>query len=227
MAPPAVNADPLQRLPDAYIFAPTLVTLAPAPTPTSDAVHRLASEVATRHLRLGRRGVAICGAASQTGVTLAAANLAVALSQSGVSTLLIDANLREPGLERLISPPAAPSGLLQIVRDGASRSEVLHREVLPNLDLLYAGGVTENAGRLVAGQRLRDLLGRSMRDYDCMIVDTPPSNRCAETLAIAGAVGYAIIVGKRNASFIDDIRVLSGELAKDGVTVVGSIFNSG
>lgn len=221
------NRDALRRLPDSYIFAPELVTLAPVPTPTSEAVQRIAAELATRHLQLGRRGLAVCGAASGAGVTLTAANLAIALSQGGVPTLLIDGNLRQPGLESFISPPAAASGLLQVMTSGALRSDVLHRDVLPKLDLMYAGGVADDPGRLLAGRPFRDLVGSFMREYGCMIIDTPPANRCAETLAIAAAVGYAVIVGKRDQSYIDDIRVLSSELAKDGVAVVGSIFNAG
>ena len=221
-----VPQDALRRLPDSYVFAPALATLA-APSPTSDVVHRIAAEVITRHLQLGRRGLAVCGAAAGAGATLAAANLAVALSQTGIPTVLIDANLREPGLDALISPPTAPAGLLQYMTSDVARSDVLQRDVLPKLDLMYAGGLVEDPGRVLAGGRFKKLVSSLMREYGCVIVDTPPANRCAETLAITAAVGYAIIVGRRNLSYIDDIRVLRGELIKDGVTVFGSIFNAG
>jgi Mrp family chromosome partitioning ATPase len=64
-----------------------------------------------------------------------------------------------------------------------------------------------------------------MRDYGCTIVDTPAANRSADARAIAAAVGYAVVVGRRSFTFLDDTNLLSQQLAQDGVKVIGSIFN--
>jgi capsular exopolysaccharide synthesis family protein len=216
--------DPSAAEPGVYEISPALVTLAQPPTPRATAFHNLAREVIDHHLRQGRRGLAVCGVAAGTGVSSTAANLAVALAQAGVLTLLIDANLRDPALDSIIRPGQATAGLQQLLRSERERPEVIHDEVLPNLSLIFAGGAAADADELLSGDRFREILRGCMRDYGCIIVDTAPANRSADARTVAIAIGYAVIVGRRNFSFIDDAGQLSRHLAQDGVTVVGSIL---
>ena len=208
-----------------YEISSKLVVVSKPNSAASGAFHRTANELIHRHLALGRRGLAVCGASSGTGVTFTAANLAVALGQAGVSTLLIEANMRSPGLEGLVRPLRASDGLQQLLRSQVERSDVIHHDALTNLSLLYAGGVAGDADELLAQARFRQVLRDCMRDYDCTIVDTPAANRSAEARMIAVALGHAVIVGRRSFTFLDDTLLLSQQLAQDGVTVVGSIFN--
>lgn len=196
-------------------------------TPEAIAVHDLATEVAQRHLTYGRRGLVLCGASYGSGVTVTAACLAVALAGSGISTILVEANLRRPSLDALILPSRPISGLVQYLRGEAARIGVINSDVLANLAVVFAGGVASDADELLASDRFRELLDHAMRNYECMIVDTPPANRYAEARTIAAAVGYAAIVGRRKFSFLNDAELLARELDVAGVKVVGSIFNRG
>ena len=210
---------------DRYVFSPSLIALIRPHSPGGEAFHRLAGEVIHHHLERGRRGLALCGASSGTGVTFTSTNLAVALSQLGVPTLLIEADLRTPALKDIIQPLADRPGLQAILRSGLDPGEAIHLDVLPNLSLLYAGGGSADVDQLVAGARFRELLRDCMRIYGCTLVDTPPANQSADARAIAAAVGYAAVVGRHGFTFLDDASLLSGQLAQDGVKVVGSVFN--
>lgn len=206
------------------MISPTLVAMVESHSAGADAFHRIASEVINRHLSRGGRGFAVCGASSGTGVTFSAANLAVALSRGGVSTLLLEANLRGPGLQNLIRPQEAAGGLQQLLKLEADREDVVH-EVLPNLSVIFAGGSAPDADELVAGERFREVLRELMRSYECTIVDTPAANRYADGRTIATVMGYAVIVGRHGFTFLDDASLLAKQFAQDGVEVVGSIFN--
>ena len=184
-----------------YEISPKLVVVSQPHSAASNAFHRTATETIHRHLSLGRRGLAVCGASSGTGVTFTAANLAVALGQAGVSTLLIEANMRSPGLEDLIRPLRPSGGLQQLLRSEAERSDMIHHDALTNLSLLYAGGPARDADELLAQARFREVLRDCMRDYDCTIVDTPAANRSAEARTIAVTLGHAVIVGRRSFTF--------------------------
>lgn len=210
-----------------YTFTSELVTLAQDHGPAVIAIQHLVTEVVTRVLDPGRRGLAICGASKGVGVTFTAANLAVALSQLDVPVLLIDANMRDPSLQRLITPPAEAPGLRDLLA-GAGEidlADVICPDVLPNLSVIYAGGVAPDAAELLAGDEFGALMQSCLRDFTLTIVDTPPANRWADARTICKRMTYAMVVARRDATFVDDVATLVGELQTDGVTVVGAVMN--
>ena len=193
----------------------------------SQPLRSLATEIIVRHVDKGRRGLAICGAASGAGVSFVAAGLGLALSQIGVDTLIVDANLRKPSLDQLIScDPPADAGLLQYLRgEAASLDGLVHAHIMPDLSVLYAGGLEPQPQELFDNNRFKQLVGACMRNHQLTIVDTPPASRCAEARRIAAVTGYAVIVGRRDVSYSEDMTALSRDLDTDGVMLVGSILN--
>ncbi len=75
-----------------------LVTLSSQASETAEAIRGLRTHIMARHVREGHRALAICAASEGVGCSFVAANLAVSLSQIGVNTLLIDANMRKPSI---------------------------------------------------------------------------------------------------------------------------------
>jgi len=75
-----------------------LVTLSGQVSETAEAIRGLRTHIMARHVREGHRALAICAASEGVGCSFVAANLAVSLSQIGVNTILIDANMRAPAI---------------------------------------------------------------------------------------------------------------------------------
>ncbi|MDZ4375383.1 MAG: CpsD/CapB family tyrosine-protein kinase [Phenylobacterium sp.] len=210
--------------PRRYTFSQDLVTLHDGRDSEAEAVRTIRTHLVARHLNDGRRGLAVCGPKAGVGCTFTAANLAVAMSQIGVSTLLIDTDLRRPGLEAFIRPETPPVS----ARDQADANDPLinvHPEVIPNLSLLYASSLSGSAGELLAGQGFRRLMDRCMRDFDFTIVDTAPTSEGADALRVASIVGYALVVARTNVSLLKDVDTLAKELQEDGARIVGSVLN--
>jgi protein-tyrosine kinase len=229
-APPARVLEPPSAAVDLDRFeiSPELVALgAFSRRKGAEAVFSLGSELLLHHFDLGRRGLAICGASQRVGLSFMAANLAVALSTSGLSVMLVDANLRSPGLDRIIRPLQEGPGLLQALTDGLAVADVVRHEVLPHLSVVYAGGVAANPQDLLESHRFPRFLESCLRDYDCTLVDTPPANGSPDGLRIAAILGYALVVVRQGVTYADDVEVLTRELRQDGVNVIGTVFNRG
>src|SRR5436190_5821478 len=113
--PPLRSGDrPMSVVPIAgedYEFSPALLTINAPNDAAAEAIRALRTHVMAQHIQLGRRALAVCGTAAEAGCTFIAANLAVALSQIGVKTLLIDGDLRRPSLQRYITSPKSGPGL--------------------------------------------------------------------------------------------------------------------
>lgn len=192
----------------------------------AESIRVLRTHLAAQHLRDGRRSLAICAPAANVGCSYVAANLAVALAQTGVKTLLIDANLRQPGLQHFFMPRRETPGLLQCLSDeNIGLRDAILEDVQPDLSLLFAGGETPNAQELLAGAGFKALIDACVRDYDITIVDAPAANTSADARRIAAVLRYALVVAYRNHSYVKDVRTLVGELTNDRVRVVGTYLN--
>lgn len=224
VVPPVLSSPDSQR----YEFSPNLVTLMGQRPEETEAIRTARTHLIARHIHDGRRGLAMCAATKGVGCTFASTNLAVSLAQVGVSTLLIDGNLREPTLEYFIKPPSPALGLKQCLEvDGPSYSSLVHPEVIPNLSLLYAGGVSENAQEALASGAFKVLIERCLRDFEFTIIDTPAASLCADGIRISTIIGYSLIVARANASRFAELGTLASQLREDGAEIVGTILNEG
>lgn len=207
-------------------FSPELVMLADPNGTRAEAIRVLRTHIVAQHVEDGRRGLAICSASEGVGATFTGLNLAIALSQIGLKTLFIDANLRNSDLETYIRSPEAARGLRQHL-EGANSSpdERLSVDILDNLSIVFSGGNTPLAQELLSGERFTTLVARCLRDYDVTIVNSPSANTCADGRRISTVVGYSILVAMRHKSYVSDIKTLNAQLIEDGARVVGVVLN--
>jgi len=225
-ASPANAARPLDLEDLSYKLSPELVTLSEGRPLEAEAIRTMRTHIMARHVEDGRRGLAMCAATGDVGCTFMAANLAVSLAQIGVKTLLIDADMRAPAVQKFIEPTVATDGLIQsLTSPDLHPYDLIHPGVLPNLSVLFAGGVAENAQELLGSERFKDLIDRCLRDFEFTILDTPPINLCADARRISTVVGYGLIVAKRHITYFTDIGVLAAQLQEDGAKVVGTVLN--
>lgn len=227
VSPPPAAVASADALPISYTYGPDLLLLSSASSRAAVAIRQTALELIAHHVSRGRRSLALCGVARGAGVSFLSINLALALAMDGVSTLVIDADLDQPSLETFIQPSHETAGLREYLLDPeVTSSDVIHRDVVANLSVIYAGGPSEIASELIGQARFADLVRACMRDHDLVIIDTPPASLSASTRRIAAVAHYALVVARSGASHVDGVEVLSRSLKDDGVEIVGSVLNA-
>ena len=192
----------------------------------TESLRALRTHVMARHVSEGHRALAVCAASRGSGCTFVATNLAVALSQIGVNTLLLDADLRAPGvaLPALgIEPPKID--LRAALSSPVNFNECVQRNVIPALSVLFSAGSAPNAQELLASARFKSLMDFCLREFDATIVDTPPANIYSDARRVSTVVGYSLIVARRNKSHINDIKTLAEHLRGDHANVIGTVLN--
>lgn len=203
-----------------------LVVLADPGSPRAEAMRLLRTQVIAQHIGLGRRAFAVVGASESVGVSYIAANLAVALAQVGIKVLLVDANLRNPRIDRIFDLDPNGPGLTSYLMMDANRPErVVSYNVLGNLSIVPAGPPVAQPQELLSSARFRTGVDILLRQFDVAIFDTPPSNENADALSVAGALGYGLIVARRDHSYVTDVQVLAEQLKAAHATVIGSVLN--
>jgi len=218
----AVSSDAEYR----YELSPDLVMLSDTRFAEAEAIRTVRTHVMARHMEDGRRGLAVCAATAGVGCSFTAANLAVALSQAGIATLLIDGDLRAPQIQTFIKPSVPTAGLKQcLAAPDRPASDFTHQEVLPNLSVMYAGGVAHDAQELLASEAFKRLIERCLRDFQFTIIDTPAAADVADALRIGSVIGYTLIVAKAHTTRSSEVAVLARQLQGDGAEIVGAVLN--
>jgi protein-tyrosine kinase len=161
------------------------------------------------------------------GCSFVAANLAVGFAQIGIKTLLVDADLREPSIDKLIIPPTTPPGLAAcLMAPDSQASDYIDEYLLPNFSVMYAGAATPAAQELLGRDWFEEVMNLCLREYEITIIDTPPANTCSDARRVSDIAGYSLIVARRNKTLVADLKTLVDQLTDDGVTVVGALMNA-
>jgi succinoglycan biosynthesis transport protein ExoP len=131
------------------------------------------------------------------GKTTVLANLAVAYAQSGKKTLLIDADLRRPGLTAMLGLRGT-DGLSSVIRGSDDTSQLAAAMVRPlgidGLDVLSSGPRPTNPAELLASTRFSELLGWAEGVYDQILIDSPPALATSDTALIGRLVDGVLLV---------------------------------
>jgi len=219
--------EPVPEPRSGFRFSRDITVLSDPAGPEAESIGALRTHLLAQHIRDGRRSLAICAPSSGIGSSYVAVNLATAFALAGIKTLLIDANMREPSMQNYIEPADEPIGLQQCLNDSSLLlGDAIQDDVLPHLSLIYAGGVAENPQELLANNSFKSIIEDCLRDFEVTIVDTPPSNESADARRIAAIMRYAMLIVRRNDSFVSDLKILSEELQSDRVKVIGTFLNS-
>jgi len=207
------------------VSSSSIVTVSGESTQSLESVRALRTHIMARHVSAGHRALAICSTTRGAGCTFVATNLAVALSQIGVNTLLIDADLRKPGVARAFGRQPGKADLQAALSTPVNFSDCIERSIMPNLSVMLSAGSARNAQELLGSMRFERLMDFCLREFESTIVDTPPANIYSDARRISTVVGYSLIVARRNRTHIDDIKTLVEHLRGDHATVIGSVLN--
>lgn len=140
--------------------------------------------------------VAITSAEPGDGKTTVLANLGACFSQAGKKTLLIDADLRRPGLTRLLGH-RGPGGLVDVLRSDCDVAELCGRHTrnlgVDGLDLLPSGTKPSDPAEVLTSVRMEQVLAWADSIYDQVLVDCPPLSAASDA-AIIGRLVYGVVL---------------------------------
>jgi chain length determinant protein tyrosine kinase EpsG len=172
----------------------------------------------------GRKALVIASPEPGEGRSYVAANLAIAFSQLGARTLLVDADMRNARQHRIFGLPDV-QGLSTLL---AARSD--HKSTFPvpgmtRLSVLPAGPLPPNPQELLSRPVFAALMKDLQQVYDVMIIDTPPARHFADTQGITFRAGDALVVTRKNHTSVANTQKVIKELAATGARVVGTVVN--
>jgi succinoglycan biosynthesis transport protein ExoP len=163
------------------------------------------------------------------GKTTVTSNLGVALSKAKLRVVLIDGDLRRPNLHNAFAVPN-DFGLRDILRGEVDLetmpTELLtHRVGLPNIAMIPAGEGKEDVVELLHSPHFSTLLARLSRDFDVILIDSPPILHMADARILAGQSDGGILIFRAGVTSREQAASARDVLHHDGVLLVGTILN--
>jgi polysaccharide biosynthesis transport protein len=143
------------------------------------------------------RHLVITSAEPGDGKTTLLANLAVCYAQADRKTLLIDADLRRPGLTALLNL-RGPRGLAAVLNNDGDVAQAALEHIqasgVPGLDVLASGPRPTDPARLFGDPRFAELLAWAATIYDQILIDSPPALTTSDTAIIGRLVDGVLLV---------------------------------
>ncbi|MGC4062628.1 MAG: polysaccharide biosynthesis tyrosine autokinase [Aquabacterium sp.] len=173
-----------------------------------------------------RCALAVCSADVGDGKTYFAANLAVAFSQLGHRTLLVDADMRKPRIQDVFGVGTSNNGLSSVLSGRAETNVIRPIDALPSLYVLPVGVTPPNPLELVQGIAFDLLLNELVSKFEYVIVDTPAATHGADAKVIAAKCGASVAICRQGITDAKAMRSLITTLDKSCAKFAGAIMNA-
>ncbi|MEC5151161.1 polysaccharide biosynthesis tyrosine autokinase [Cryobacterium sp. GrIS_2_6] len=176
-------------------------------------------------LDVGRtdRSFVITSSIQSEGKSTTAANLAIALADSGARVLLIDADLRRPKMADYMGVDGTV-GLTDLLVGRAELADIIQPWGKAQLFVLPAGQVPPNPSELLGSARMSYFIGEFNDKFDVVIFDAPPLLPVTDAAILAKNVGGAIIVAAAGRVQKGQLTAAIAALGNVGASVSGLVL---
>jgi len=169
--------------------------------------------------------VAFCGAEQGAGCSWVCARTAEVLAEQTPGTIcLIDANLRSPSLHEHFHVERG-AGFADALRDSRPVRELTRRTWHANLSLLTAGTVGEESNGALHPDRLRALFSELRREFNHVLMDTPPVGSHADATLLGQLTDGVVLVIGSNSTRRETARAAKESLEAAKVPMLGAVLN--
>ncbi|MCE1396564.1 polysaccharide biosynthesis tyrosine autokinase [Enterobacter sp. ECC-219] len=189
-----------------------------------EAVRGLRTSLHFTMMDAANRVVVISGPSQDCGKTLVSTSLASIAAQAGQRVLFIDADMRK-GYVHNIFKLNNHHGLSSVLGGSVEWQDAIQRFEKGGFDVLTCGPQPSHPVELLMNERFQTVMSRIDKEYDIVIVDTPPVLAVTDALLVARAAATTLLVARFGKTSIKEIENCLKRLQQMGVQVEGAILN--
>jgi protein-tyrosine kinase len=164
----------------------------------------------------------VSSAVPREGKTLVAVNLAFSFAKTSKRVLLVDADLRRPGVHQVLGLEEM-SGLAEFLQGENDERTAIRRLDPVNLFYLPAGRPSSAVSELLGGGRFREFLKKAGEAFDWVVVDSAPITLFADTPHLSTLVDASLLVVRLGVTPVDTVQQALGAL--EGSFIAGMVLN--
>ncbi|MBR0348207.1 MAG: polysaccharide biosynthesis tyrosine autokinase [Clostridia bacterium] len=173
----------------------------------------------------GYKAFVVTSTYEDEGKTTVAVNIACSLAQKGKSVLLIDSDLRKPAVLHAVGVKSDTTyGLIPIIKGTSTYVDSIKFIKSLGIFVLPTGGISLKSTEVLDTEKVRNVIEQARREFDYIIIDSPPSNVVTDSLVIAPLADGIIYSIRRDYAKVADINRTLEEIRSADIDVVGAIF---
>ena len=159
------------------------------------------------------------------GKSMVSFNLAISMAETGKKVLFIDADLRKSVLIGRYKINKAIKGLTQYLSGVEQLDDVRYGTNVKNMDLILSGPVPPNPAELLNNEKFTELLETARKEYDYVIIDTPPIGQVIDPAIVAQQTdGVIFLISQANISYKYAQKQIE-QMRKSGCRILGAVLN--
>ncbi len=153
------------------------------------------------------------------------ANLGIVMAQSGLRTVIVDADLRRPTQDRVFGVSGSEGLTTLLTHPERSWETIAKKVAVPNLLLIPSGPLPPDPADLVSSRRFADLLARISAEVDLVVIDAPPMLVASDALAIAAETDGVLLVCHANRTRLDALSQVTESFRDHNIRLIGVVLN--
>jgi tyrosine-protein kinase Etk/Wzc len=174
--------------------------------------------------------IAVTSTISSEGKTFISINLAAITAMLGKKVLLIGLDLRKPRINKVFEYVDSP-GMSTFLSENCTFEEIIKETQIKNLFYAPSGPIPPNPAELIETDQMKKFIDRAKKEFDFIIIDTPPVAIVTDTMLIAAYVDINLFIVRQRYSSRSTIEMIEqlrerGELKNISI-VINDISLSG
>lgn len=159
------------------------------------------------------------------GKTMISCNVSIAMAQSGLRTVIIDADLRRPRVHKAFGVEN-DNGLVDLLTSPAGIDDVVQETGIENLSVITSGSIPPNPSELLHGPKFQALVDKLREKYDRVIFDSPPMGAVSDPIIISRSVDGTLLVLMFGKTRRELLRRSIEQLVTVGAPLLGCVLNN-
>ncbi|HBH67805.1 MAG TPA: tyrosine-protein kinase Wzc [Erwinia persicina] len=167
----------------------------------------------------------ITGASPGIGKTFICSNLATLVAKAGQKVLFIDGDMRRGYTHELLGAESK-TGLSNILSGKTPFTPDLIQHGDFGFDFIARGQVPPNPSELLMHSRMNELLEWASKNYDLVLIDTPPILAVTDASIIGKLAGTSLMVARFETNTLKEVEISYKRFAQNGIDIKGVILNA-
>lgn len=172
----------------------------------------------------GCKRIIITSATPNEGKSTNCCNLGITLAQTNSNVLIIDCDLRKPAIHKFFKVKGIP-GLSEILAGMHDINDVVQKTSYDKLSVICGGTIPPNPAELLGSTAMDELLHSLSRQFDYILLDTPPINLVTDALALTTMTDGVVLVARQGQTTHPELGHALASLKFANAKVLGTILN--
>jgi polysaccharide biosynthesis transport protein len=221
---PEISYERRRRVESGTSYPVELITFGHPKSMLSEAYRNIRTSILLSFSERPPKSIAISSPNPAEGKTTTVINTAIALSQTGVQVLLIDADMRKPRIHKIFREENG-AGLSNFLSGNAALDSVIKKSDIPNLYYIPSGPIPPNPSELIGSKLFKNMMESLGERFDHIVLDSPPVLGFADAIILSTSVEGVILVVSGGKTPRETLQRAKEVLHQVNAKILGVVIN--